>query len=133
MQVPRREHRLCACILLLAVVLCIPQVSLTAEQRPEERHTLFVELRQPYENNRAALQMMLRAEGHESFPEGAREIALVLTANEIAKLFQARVRYRKVEASAIPGLRSEPYLEDARIPARFEKLIQRVYFDPQRG
>ena len=94
---------------------------------------MFVELRQPYENNRAALQMMLRAEGHESFPEGAREIALVLTANEIAKLFQARVRYRKVEASAIPGLRSEPYLEDARIPARFEKLIQRVYFDPQRG
>ena len=76
---------------------------------------------------------MLKAEGYESFSEGEREITLVLAAGQIAKLFQARVRQRKVEASATTGAIAQPYLEGARIPARFEKLMRRVYFDPQRG
>jgi len=57
----------------------------------------------------------------------------VMTEAQTAKLFDARVRFRKVEGSATPGLREVPYLEGARIPARFEKLIRRVYFDPQRS
>lgn len=126
-------NRFSPCLLVLAAVVCVPQLSPAAEQRPEERYTLFVELRHPFESNRAALRKMLEAEGHESFPEGEREIALVLTAEQIGRLFQARVRYRYVEASAAPGIRSEPQLEGARIPGRFEKLIRRVYFDPQRG
>lgn len=99
----------------------------------QREHTVFVELQQPYERSRAALQKTLKAEGYESFAEGEREVALVLTEAQIGKLFEAKVRMRKVEGSATAGLREVPYLEGARIPARFEKLIRRVYFDPQRG
>lgn len=133
MQVSRRECRLCACVLLLAVVLCVPQVALTAEQRPEEHYTLFVELRQPYESSRVALQRMLKAEGYDSQVEREQELSLVLTEAQIGKLFKARVRMRKVEASATAGTISQPDLEGARVPERFEKWIRRVYFDPQRG
>lgn len=99
----------------------------------QREYTVFVEVRSPHAGNRAALQKLLKAEGYESHPEGERELALVLTEAQIAKLFQGRVRYRKVEASATRGLREVPYLEAVRIPARFEKLIQRAYFDPQRS
>jgi hypothetical protein len=94
---------------------------------------VFVELRQPYESNRAALQKMLKAEGYESFSEREKEISLALTPAQIGKLFQGKVRQRTVEASAKSGTITQPSLEGARIPARFEKLMQRVYFDPQRG
>lgn len=95
-------------------------------------YTVFVELQPPYMSNRAALKKMLKADGYESFPEGERELALVLTEAQIGKLFQASVRMRKVEAGAAVGVREVPYLEGARIPHRFEKLMQRAYFDPQR-
>ena len=109
------------------------QDSVAAEPRAEERYTLFVELRQPYESNRAALQKMLKTEGHEAYPEGDREVTLVLTAGQLKKLFGAWVVHRTVEKSATHGMASQPTLEGARVPARFEKLIRRVYFDPQRG
>jgi hypothetical protein len=109
------------------------QDSVVAEPRANERYTLFVELRQPYESNRAALQKMLKAEGYEAHPEGDREVMLVLTAGQLKKLFDARVVWRTVEASAKSGTITQPSLEGARIPARFEKLMQRVYFDPQRS
>jgi hypothetical protein len=99
----------------------------------QREYTVFVELRPPYGASRTTLQIVLKADGYESFPEGEREVALVLTEAQIGKLFQGRVRYRKVEASASAGTRAVPYLEGARIPARFEKLMRRVYVDPQRG
>lgn len=98
-----------------------------------DRYTLFVELHRPYESNRARLQKMLREEGYESHAERDGELALVLTQDQIKTLFQARVRFRKVGASASDRIITEPYLEGARIPGRFGKLIRRVYFDPQRG
>jgi hypothetical protein len=101
--------------------------------RPGSQYTLFVELHRPYESSRAALKKMLKEEGHETFDEREQEISVVLTAAQIGKLFQAKVRLRKVEASASSGAITQPSLEGARIPARFEKLIRRVYFDPQRG
>lgn len=98
-----------------------------------DRYVLFIELRQPREANRAALQKALKAEGYEAWTEGDHEVSLALTAAELKKLFNARVVQRTVEKSATRGMASQPYLEGARVPARFEKLIQRVYFDPQRG
>jgi hypothetical protein len=109
---------------------CAAQVSSAAEP---ERYTLFVALQPPYEGNRATLQRMLKAEGYESSAEGDEELVLVLTAGELKKLFQAQVRMRTVEASAKPGQITQPTLEGTKIPARFDKLIRRVYFDPQRS
>ena len=117
----------------MAVIACAPQSLWAAEQRADDRYTVFVELRQPYESNRAALQKMLKAEGYESFTEREEEISLVLTAAQIGRLFQGKVRQHTVEASAKSGTITQPSLEGARIPARFEKLMRRVYFDPQRG
>jgi hypothetical protein len=119
-----------ACVLALAGTLCIPQCLAAAER---ETYTLFVELREPHEANRAALQKALKAEGYEAYPEGDREVSLALTGAELKKLFNARVVKRTVEKSATTGMASQPALEGERIPARFEKLIRRVYFDPQRG
>ena len=110
--------------------MTVPELS--GSPRPDSKYTLFVELNWPYESNRAALRKMLRNEGYESFSEGEREFSLVLTAEQIGMLFQARVRFRKVEASASPGTVMQPFLELVRIPDRFGKLIRRVYFDPQR-
>lgn len=115
------------------MLACALQPLSAAEQRADDHYTVFVELRQPYESNRAALQKMLKAEGYESFSERAEEISLVLTPAQIGKLFQGKVRQRTVEASAKSGTITQPSLEGARIPARFEKLMQRVYFDPQRS
>jgi len=109
------------------------QDSVAAEPRADERYTLFVGLREPYEANRVALQKMLKAEGYEADPEGDREVTLVLTAEQLKKLFDARVVWRTVEKSATHGMASQPVLEGARVPARFKKLIRRVYFDPQRS
>jgi hypothetical protein len=122
---------------LMACQLCGPSWAQTAPNgagspRPDTRYTLFAELHRPYEGNRARLQKMLRDEGFESHAEREGEIALVLTAEQIKMLFQARVRFRKVEASATDRMITEPYLEGTRIPGRFGKLIRRVYFDPQR-
>lgn len=99
----------------------------------QDRYVLFIVLRQPREANRAALQKALKAEGYEAWPEGEREVSLALTAAELRTLFNARVVQRTVEKSATRGTASQSYLDGARVPARFEKLIQRVYFDPQRG
>lgn len=123
-------------VLGLIVVQCVCAPAAWAQggasPAPQREHTVFVELRPPYERNRVALQKALKVEGYESFPEGEREVALVLTEAQIGKLFRARVRIRTVEGSATGGLREVPYLEGARIPARFEKLARRAYFDPQR-
>jgi hypothetical protein len=100
--------------------------------RPDGQYTLFAELHRPYEGNRARLQKMLRGEGYESHAEREGEIALVLTAEQIKTLFQAWIEFRKVGASASDRVITAPYLEGARIPGRFGKLIRRVYFDPQR-
>jgi len=128
-----KESRLNAWAVVLAAVLCVPQLSPAAEQRPEARYTLFVEVREPHESNRAVLQKMLKAEGYDSYAEGEREITMVLTAGQLGKLFQAKIRLRAMEKSATSGTSSRPTLEGARIPARFEKLIRRVYFDSQRS
>jgi hypothetical protein len=117
-------------VLAIALVACAPQLVTAAER---EVYTLFVELREPHEANRTALQKALKAEGYEAYPEGEREVSLALTGTELKKLFNARVVRRVVEKSATSGMASQPALEGARIPARFEKLIRRVYFDPQRG
>jgi len=124
---------------LMTVYFCCAQTSWaqTSPDRPGASHpdghyTLFAELHRPYESNRVKLQKMLKGEGHESFAEGEREIVLILTKEEIGKLFQARVRFRRVGASATDRMITEPYLERTRIPGRFGKLIRRVYFDPQR-
>jgi hypothetical protein len=114
----------------LTVLFCVPQLLPAAEL---ERYTLFIALKPPYESNRATLQKMLKAEGYESSAEGDEELVLVLTAAQLRKLFQARVRMRTVAASASDRMITQPTLESARIPARFEKLIERVYFDPQRS
>jgi len=117
----------------VSILIGLPQAAPAADISPDHRYTLFVELRPPYEASRAALQKMLKAEEYESFAEGERQVVLVLTEAQIGKLFQARVRFRKVGASASDRIITEPYLEGARIPGRFGKLIRRVYFDPQRG
>jgi hypothetical protein len=118
---------------VLSPMPCLSGDSVAAEPRADESYTLFVELREPYEKSRATLQKALKAEGYEAFAEGDREAILVLTAGKIRKLFGARIVHRTVEKSATHGTASQPFLEGARIPARFEKLIRRVYFDPQRG
>jgi hypothetical protein len=115
----------------LAALLCSAQLLPAAEQ--PERYTLFVALKPPHESNRATLQKMLKAEGYESSVEGDEELVLVLTAAQLRKLFQAQVRMRTVAASASDRMITQPTLESARIPRRFEKLIERVYFDPQRS
>ena len=117
--------------LALAALLCSAQL-LPAAAQPE-RYTLFVALKPPYESNRATLQKMLEAEGYESSAEGDEELVLVLSAAQLKKLFQGRVRMRTVAASASDRMITQPTLESARIPARFAKLIERVYFDPQRS
>jgi len=120
--------------LIIVQLFCVPvswaQGGAGSAPVMQREHTVFVELQAPYVTNRTALQKMLQAEGYESFAEGERELALVLTEAQIGKLFQAKVRMRKVEGSATAGLREVPYLEGARIPARFGKLMRRVYFDP---
>jgi hypothetical protein len=98
-----------------------------------ERYALFVALKPPHQSNRATLQKMLKAEGYESSVEGDEELVLVLSAAQLKTLFQAQVRMRTVAASASSGMITQPTLESARIPRRFEKLIERVYFDPQRS
>jgi len=115
---------------LAAAALCLPLGAVAAER---EVYTLFVELAEPYEANRAMLQKMLKAEGYESYAEGESELSLTLTAGELRRLFNARIARRMLEKSATPGLASHPVLEGARIPRRFRTLIRRVHFDPQRG
>ncbi len=117
--------------LVLAAALCLAPFVCAAET--VERYTLFVAVHPPHESNRATLRKMLKAEGHESFAEGDEELVLVLTAAELRKLFQARVRMRTVAASASDRMITQPTLESAVIPARFRKLIRRIYFDPQRS
>jgi hypothetical protein len=114
-----------------AALVCCSLLSVAAES--PARHALFVELQRPYESNRASLQKMLTQEGYESFSEREGEIVMVVTTAQIEKLFQARVRMRTVEKSASSGTITQPALESYRIPPRFEKLIRRVHFDPQRG
>jgi hypothetical protein len=121
-----------ACIGLAMAAIFLFQPILAAENAAE-RYTLFVAVQPPYEKNRAALQKMLKAEGYKSSAEGDEELVLVLTAGELQKLFQARVRMQTVAASATDRMITQPTLESARIPRRFEKLIERVYFDPQRS
>ena len=118
----------------LAVCLWWPQFLPAAEQEGErDVYTLFIGLRAPHEANRAALQRALKAEGYEAFPEGDRDVSLALTAAGLRKLFNARVVRRTAEKSATNGTAAQPVLEGVRIPARFGKLIERVYFDPQRS
>ena len=117
-------------LLALASVLCFPQFAVAAER---EIYTLFIELREPLEASRPALQKALKAEGYVAYPEGDREVSLALTGADLRKLFNARVVKRTVEKSATHGMALQPALEGARIPARFESLIRRVYFDPQRS
>ncbi len=122
-------------LVLMIVLQCGVSASWARGGAPpviQREYTVFVELQPPYGSNRAKLQKQLKAEGYESHPEGERELALVLTEAQIGKLFLARIQYRKVEGSAAPGMREVPYLEGARIPARFGKLVRWVYFDPQR-
>lgn len=97
------------------------------------RYTVFVVVREPVAAHRPQLQALLKADGHPSHAEGDNEIALVLTAAELRRLFQARVRFRSVEASASPGTRRQPYLENVTIPQRLRGLVEKVYFDPQRS
>lgn len=118
--------------LAMVTALCLFQL-VSAAENAAERYTLFVALKPPYESNRATLQKMLKAEGYASSVEGDEELVLVLTAAQLEKLFQARVRMQSVAASASDRMITQPALESARIPARFEKLIERVYFDPQRS
>lgn len=122
--------RLAARAVGLAILLCV--LPLPAAEQPE-RYTLFVALHPPYEANRAALRRILAAEGYESSAGGDEELVLVLTAGELSKLFQARVRMRTVAASASDRMVTQPTLESVAIPARFGKLIRSVYFDPQRS
>jgi hypothetical protein len=116
----------------LAALLCSAQL-LPAAENAAERYTLFVALNPPYESNRAELRKMLEAEGYECSVEGDQELVVVLSAVQLRKLFQARVRMRTVAASASDRMITQPTLESAVIPARFRKLIERVYFDPQRS
>ena len=119
--------------ILVMLALGASQPGLAADALLEERYTVFVELPPPYKSNRAALLKMLNAEGYRSHTEGEREITLALTEAEIKQLFQARIVRRTTGASATDRMIRESYLEGARIPARFEKLMRRVYLDPQRG
>ena len=118
--------------LALAAVLMAAPLLWAAEPLPE-RYTLFVAVQPPYAKNRPALQKLLKAEGYEPALEGDEELAMVLTAAELGKLFQAKVRMQTVAASASDRMITQPVLESAVIPARYRKLIRRVYFDPQRG
>lgn len=129
-----RHFRGTVWIACLGFALLLPVAAKGQEASAIQRsHTVFVEVQPPYAGNRVELQNRLKAEGYASFPEGERELALVLTEAQIAELFQAKVRMRRVEGSATAGLREVPYLEGARVPARFGKLMRRVYFDSQRG
>jgi hypothetical protein len=116
-------------LLLLVTAVLLP----AAQALGDERYTVFMELEPPYAANRAALQKLLKREGHGAYPEGDREAALVLTAAQLKALFGARVVVRKVAASARPGMVEQPYLESAVIPPRLARYIRRVYLDPQRG
>jgi hypothetical protein len=117
---------------LFLILLCAAPL-LGAVEPPPERYTVFVAVQPPYEKSRAALQKMLGAEGHESHVEGEDELVLVLTEAGLKKLFQARVRMQTVAASSSNRMVTQPVLESVVIPARFRKLIRRVYFDPQRS
>ena len=120
-------------VLALAVLPWLPQAAPGASMDRNQAYVVFVEVLEPREDSRAALQKMLKAEGYDAQPEGDSELALVLTAGEIRKLFGARVVHRRMEKSATHGTALHPALEGARIPERFQKLMRRVYFDAQRG
>ena len=117
--------------LVLALAVMLPACPAWAQQAL--RYTVFAELHPPLQSNRLALQKALKKEGIEAHAEGDGEVALLLTAAQIRKLFQAKVTYRKVEASSLSGTIEQAYLESATIPSRFAKYIRRVYLDPQRG
>jgi hypothetical protein len=126
------EYARAGAAVFCALMLSLPHSS-PAAGPPTERYTVFVALEPPHDENRAALQKMLKAEGYESAKEGDEELVLLLTAAELRRLFQARVRMQTVAASASDRMITQPTLESAVIPARFRKLIRRVYFDPQRS
>ena len=88
----------CRRIVILAALACAPLIALSADA--PERYTVFVAVQPPYGKNRPALQKMLKAEGYESGLEGDEELVMVLTAAELGKLFQAKVRMQTVAASA---------------------------------
>jgi hypothetical protein len=120
---------------LIALSFCataLPAEGPVLEQRGDGPYTIFVELHPPYPGNRARLQKMLKSEGLESFVEREQELALTLTQTQIKRLFGAQVRFREVAASASDRFVRAPYLDAVKIPARFAKLIIRVYMDPQR-
>lgn len=97
------------------------------------RYTVFMTARTPVASNRPKLQELLKAEGYAPHAEGETEVAVVLTAEEIRKLFQASVRFRSIEASASRGAIRQPYLENVAVPQRLRGLIGKVYLDPQRS
>jgi len=97
------------------------------------RYTVFIVVREPVAAQRAQLQALLKADGYPSHAEGENEIALVLTAADLRRLFQAHVRFHSVEAGASPGTRRRPHLRNATIPPRLRGLVEKVYFDPQRS
>ena len=123
----------CACGAVLALAAFFISVQLFGAEKEPKRYTLFVAVQPPYEKNRPTLQKLLKAESYESDLEGDEELVMVLTAAQLKKLFQARVRMQTVAASASNRMVTQPALESAVIPARFRKLIRGVYFDPQRS
>ena len=97
------------------------------------RYTVFVSVREPVATSRPRLQALLKADGYPSHEEGETELALLLTEAEIRQLFQARVRFRSVEASASRRTLRQPYLENVTIPPRLRGLVEKIYLDPQRS
>jgi hypothetical protein len=124
--------------LVAACVLSdLPAVAGAWAQSPDRsdipRYTVFVAVKAPAASNRPKLRELLKADGYASHEEGEAEIALVLTEAEIRKLFQARVLFRRVEASASRGTVRQPFLENVTVPQRLRGLVGKVYFDPQRA
>jgi hypothetical protein len=106
------------------------KIEFKAKNYSKTRLCVFISLNPPFGTNGAKLQKMLKAEGYSSDTMGAECISLVLSEKQIKTLLSAKVRYKTVAASSHHGTVSEAFLEGVIIPARFRKLISRIFLDP---
>lgn len=103
---------------------------------PNEQQVLYISVRGSDKKNKRLLIEKLRKEGYDANEdESPDSIYMLISHDQIFKLFQTHVIYENVPSSAGNSpcsFVSVPTLKNEVIPSRYKNLIDHIYFDPQR-
>jgi hypothetical protein len=97
-------------------------VGLGAVDDEPRRHCVILGLRQETEENAAEVERILVADGYRAARDGA-EVAVMVTAEEIQRLFGARIQWSVTGASATSRMVREANLRGGRVPASLRRRV----------